>query len=388
MFKGIKLRFYPKPAQQSLLAVMFGNNRFVWNQMLAMMQARYKQNSALPLLNKYALDKLLVQLKIEYPFLKSSDSSGLQVVNANLIQAWQTYFKDKTGEVGKPRFHSRKYQKPAYTGKSAGIQVIAQRYMKLPKLGYIKTSKTNLLEDCRIKRYTITREPTGKYYLAVQVECEHQAFSLTDQKIGLDLGLTDLAISSTGTKYAAFSVHELEQKASVWQSKYSRRRHAAKVKVAFAEHEKVLLPPQLKDFSNWQKARQHKARLQAQIADKRRDYLHKLTTQLVKDYDVIVIEDLKVKNMQKSHQHAKNIANASWRLFRMMLAYKCQWYGKELIVVSPNYTSQECSHCGHNSGKKPLQIREWTCPKCHTHHDRDINAAVNILHKGLNAQVG
>lgn len=121
------------------------------------------------------------------------------------------------------------------------------------------------------------------------------------------------------------------------------------------------------------------------IANQRRDYLHKLTTNLVKQYDVIVIEDLKTKNLQKNHHLAKSIANASWYRFRTMLQYKCDWYGNQLVVVKPSYTSQICSHCGFHSGKKPLAIREWTCPRCNTHHDRDINAAVNILHKGLKA---
>ena len=140
---------------------------------------------------------------------------------------------------------------------------------------------------------------------------------------------------------------------------------------------------ELEDYSNWQRARQQKARYQAKVANKRKDYLQKITTELVRNYDVIVIEDLKTKNLLKNHCLAKSISNNSWYLFREMLEYKCKWYGKKLVIVSPNYTSQICSSCGYHSGKKPLAIREWTCPKCGTHHDRDINAAVNILNKGL-----
>ncbi|WP_289461036.1 RNA-guided endonuclease TnpB family protein, partial [Lactobacillus intestinalis] len=117
--------------------------------------------------------------------------------------------------------------------------------------------------------------------------------------------------------------------------------------------------------------------------NKRKDYLHKLTTHLVRQYDVIAIEDLKVKNLQKNHCLAKAIANASWSMFRQMLEYKCERYGKELIAVNPKNTSRICSKCGFNSGAKPLEIREWTCPNCQAHHDRDINAAVNILYKAM-----
>src|SRR5699024_11324473 len=165
----------------------------------------------------------------------------------------------------------------------------------------------------------------------------------------------------------------------------SRRRHQAQVLVAQDKNRKVLLPRSLDSFTNWQKAQTIKAKYQAKVANQRKDYLHKVTTELVKKYDVIVIEDLKAKNLQKNHHLAKSIANASWYQFRTMLEYKCQWYGKQLIVVKPNYTSQICSNCGYASGKKPLEIREWTCLKCGAHHDRDINAAVNILHKGLKA---
>jgi len=136
-------------------------------------------------------------------------------------------------------------------------------------------------------------------------------------------------------------------------------------------------------LKNWKKARLTRARYQEKIANKRSDNLHKITTALVRQYDVIVIEDLKTKNLMRNHHLAKAISNASWYQFRRMLEYKCEWYGKQLVVVSPNNTSRICSNCGYNSGEKTLDIREWTCPKCLTHHDRDVNAAVNILKRGL-----
>ncbi|KAA8780374.1 RNA-guided endonuclease TnpB family protein [Lactobacillus crispatus] len=380
MLKGIKLRLYPNKLQQDQLWQMFGNDRFVWNQMLAMMNERYKNNKKLPFLSKFKLDCLLKPLKQEYPFLKKSDSSSLQVVNASLNQAWKNFFSDKTGKVGKPRFHSRKYLKYSYTGKSV-VQVIGKRYLKMPKLGYIKTSKTNILKDTKIKRYTVVLEPTGKYYLSLQVEAKTvEKFKQTGRRVGIDVGVADLAILSNGLKYPSFDSSYYEKKATNWQRRYSRRRHLTKLLCLQDKNRKALNPRSLDSFSNWQKAQRAKAVYQAKIAFQRKDYLHKLTTHLVKQYDVIVIEDLKVKNLQKNHL-AKAIANASWSMFRQMLEYKCQWYGKKLIAVDPKNTSRICSKCGYNSGEKPLDIREWTCPKCQAHHDRDINAAINILNK-------
>nr|WP_035438228.1 RNA-guided endonuclease TnpB family protein [Lactobacillus hamsteri] len=381
MLKGIKLRLYPNKNQQDQLEQMFGNDRFVWNQMLAMMNERYQNNKDLPFLGKFKLNYLLKPLKKEYPFLKNSDSSSLQLVNEFLTQSWKNFFQDKSGRIGKPRFHSRKYLKKSYTGKSI-IKIAGKRYLKIPKLGYIKTSKTGVLKNIKIKRYTVVLETTGKYYLFLQAEApEPQKPCLTGKEIGIDVGVADLAILSNGLKYPSFDGSYFEKKAKAWQRKYSRRRHLAKLLVLQDKNRKVLCPRSLESFANWQKAQRMKAVYQAKAANQRKDYLHKLTTHLVKQYDVIVIEDLKTKNLLQNHHLAKAISNASWRTFRQMLEYKCRWYGKRLIAVDPKNTSRICSECGYNSGAKPLEIREWICPKCQTRHDRDINAAVNILHK-------
>ena len=383
MLTGIKLRLYPNQTQVNQLWQMFGNDRFVWNRMLDMMNERYKNNKDLPFLTKFKLNYLLKPLKKEYPFLKNSDSSSLQLVNEFLNQSWKNFFKDKTGTVGKPRFHSRRYLKPSYTGKSI-VKIAGRRYLYLPKLGYIKTSKTGVLKDVKIKRYTVSLEPTGKYYLSIQAEVQApQKFKKTGKQVGIDVGVADLAILSNGLKYPAFDASYFEKQGRLWQSKYSRRRHLASLLCEQDKNQKVLNPRSLESFSNWQRARKFKASYQKKVANKRKDYLHKLTTHLVRQYDVIAIEDLKVKNLQKSHCLAKAIANASWSMFRQMLEYKCERYGKELIVVNPKNTSRICSKCGFNSGAKPLEIREWTCSNCQAHHDRDINAAVNILHKAM-----
>ena len=380
MLKGIKLRLYPSVKQRDQLTQMFGNNRFIWNQMLAMAKNRYKNNPSSKFVNEYGMNYLVKQLKAEYPFLKDSDSSSLQVSNHNLGQAFKMLFKHQGGY---PRFKSRKATKQSYTGKST-CKVLAKRRMKLPKLGSIRTSKTSRLEGLKIKRYTLNLDSTGRYYLSLTVDDPNiELLEPTGAVVGIDMGVADLAITSDSYKYPKFITPYLDHKVTEAQSKFSKRRHRALVRVRQWNHNHKDIKQELEDYSNWQRARQQKARYQAKIANKRKDYLHKITTELVKSYDVIVIEDLKTKNLLKNHCLAKSIANNSWYLFREMLEYKCKWYGKQLVVVSPNYTSQICSQCGYHSGKKPLDVREWTCPKCGTHHDRDINASINILNRGL-----
>lgn len=381
IIKGVKLRLYPTKGQQDQLWQMFGNNRKVWNLMLDMAKERYENNPNSHFVNEYGMNYLLKRLKEEYPYLRESDATSFLVVNHNLAQAFKMLFKHRGGY---PRFKSRHAVKQAYTGQST-CKVIAKRRIQLPKLGSIRTSKTSHIGNAKIKRYTVSYDPTGRYYLSLQVEAEVKILPKTGKSVGLDVGIADLAISSDGVKYGTFSAKWYTKQATKWQSKYAKRKHRVTTAVRQWNHNHKTIKEDLEDYQNWQRARIAKARYQQKIANQRKDYLHKLTTDLVKHYDVIVIEDLKTKNLQKNHHLAKSIANASWYQFRTMLNYKCAWYGKQLIVVKSNYTSQICSNCGFNSGKKPLKIRKWTCPKCGMHHDRDINAAINILHQGLKA---
>lgn len=381
VLKGIKLRLYPNAKQKDQLLQMFGNDRKVWNLMLDMAKKRYQNNPNSQFVNEYGMNYLLKQLKQEYPYLKESDSTSFLVVNHNLAQSFKMLFKHRGGY---PCFKSRHTTKQAYTGRSS-CAIVAKRRMKLPKIGSVRTSKTNQLKNYNIKCYTVSYDSTGRYYLSLQVESEIKQLAKTGKSVGIDVGVSNLAITSDGNKYNKFNARWLEKQAKQWQRKFDKRKHQATVAIRQWNHNHKDIETELDDYQNRQVARQQKARYQRRIANKRKDYLHKITTDLVKKYDTIVIEDLKVKNLQKNHHLAKSVANASWRQFRTMLEYKCRWYGKRLIIIKPNYTSQICSICGYHSGKKPLNIREWTCPKCNVHHDRDINAAINILNKGLKA---
>ncbi|MDM8332961.1 transposase, partial [Limosilactobacillus pontis] len=214
VLKGIKLRLYPNQHQAGLLWQMFGNSRFVWNQMLTMAKERYRNNPSSHFVNEYGMNYLLKPLKQEYPFLKQSDSTSFLVTNHNLAQTFKMLFKHQGGY---PRFKSKRAIRQSYTGRST-CRVIAKRRIKLPKLGSIRTSKTSRVTGLKIKRYTVSYEPTGRYYLSLQVESPApQALPKTGKAVGLDVGIADLVISSDGIKYQTFNAKWLEKQAIQWQ---------------------------------------------------------------------------------------------------------------------------------------------------------------------------
>ena len=378
MYKGIKLRIYPNLEQQTKIINNFGCCRFVWNQMLNMQIERYKNNPDSKFLNGFAMNLLLTQLKREYSFLRKADNTSLQDTCETLAVTFQRFFKKQSGY---PKFKSRKYPKKSYKSKmmANNIRLVNDYYLKLPKLGIMKF-RGRLTTD-KIKSATIKLSPTSKFYCVLLTECENQAsFDKTQQNVGLDMGVADLVITSDRVKYPTIRFDKLlAHKKHYWEKRLARRRLQAQREMAWDKHNKVAEPRKLKDFSNYQKARIMVAKYNEKISNQREDYLHKITTSLVHHYDVIKIEDLKTKNLLKNHKLARAIANQSWRELRSMLEYKCEWYDKQLVTVNPRKTSQICSNCGYDDGKHELNIRQWTCPQCGTHHDRDINAAKNIL---------
>ncbi|QNO01273.1 transposase [Lactobacillus phage Lbab1] len=375
--KGIKLRIYPSKEQQTSIKLNFGYNRFVWNQMLGMLQERYANNPKLSFPSAFTLDRLLPPMKLEYPWLKDAESQSLQITCKNLVDAYKVFFKARKGF---PKFKSKKYPKQSYQTNNP-IRVVKSR-VHFPKLGYIKFkgSSEKLNEITKIKLGTIKLTPTGKYYLVLIAECENQALSKTGKSVGIDMGLADLMITSDGVKYPTIRFDKImAKKKHYWEKRFARRRLQAQEAIAWDKHNKVPEPRELSNFKNYQKAKLMVAKYNEKIANQRSNYLHLLTRQLVEQYDTIKIEDLKTKNLLKNHKLSRSIANASWRELRRQLEYKCAWYGKKLVTVNPRKTSQICSSCGYDDGKHTLDIREWTCPRCGVHHDRDINAAKNIL---------
>lgn len=417
ILSGVKLKLYPNKTQKQTIEQTFGNSRFVWNQFKNMQENRY--NAMIDDYNSYKkqakehgdkiinpiyigdydMQKILTSLKKDYSWLYRSDATVLQKTLSNLDQAYKNFFK-KPDQFEKPKFKSRKHRSQSFTGKSqkqksgkTNIRVTGNHYVHVTKLGFIKVSKTTRING-QIKEYTITRESFGDYYISFQIEePDRELLVKTKQLMGGDLGLTNLLTLSNGLKFPKFSPGQAlalslkaQSKASKSMNRNSKILTTNKLIYLIEKgifDEDKYDASKLSDFKNHEKRMKKSAKAQRKVANKRHDYLHKLTTVLVKNYDVIVLEDLKVKNMLKNHKLAKAISNASWATFVRFLHYKCKWYGKLFILVPPHYTSRICHQCGWDSGKKPLDIREWTCPHCYETHDRDINAAINILYHGL-----
>jgi putative transposase len=376
--KGIKIKLLPNQAQKDQIDINIQLRRFVKNQMLNMQQARYENGGKY--VNKFGMNYLIKMMKLEYPFLKQAESTCLEYACADLDQAYQRFF---TGQNERPNFESRKRPHNSYKSKciNQNILVMDNHCIRLPKLGLVRAYGLDRIHG-KIKNAVVRKEPTGAYSATIQVEHEPVLLPKTNKQIGIDLGIAHLAIQSDGGKLENKNFERsLAKKRRVWERKLARRRTQALAKIKEAKEVNVELD--LSEFKNVQKAKEMVAKLNRKIANRHESHLQKYTTDLVRNFDLIAMEDLKTKNLMKNHHLARSIADASWAKIKSMLAYKCEWYGKELVLVHPAHTSQICSACGENTGKKPLRIREWTCPCCREHHDRDINAAINILNKAL-----
>lgn len=291
----------------------------------------------------------------------------------NLDKAYKNFFRDKS--IGFPKFKSKKNPVQSYTTNNQnGTVNIFENWLKVPKLKELVKIKVHRKIEGIIKSATISRNGSGKYFISLLCETDIQELPKTNSSVGIDLGIKDMAILSTGEKIENLKFRkQLEDKLKREQRKLSKR-----LLIAKKENRK------LSEAKNYQKQRIKIAKIHEKIMNMRTAFLNKLSTDIIKNHDIICIEDLNTKGLLHNHKLAKSISNVSWASFVNKLEYKAKWYGKEIIKIDKFYpSSQICSVCGYKDGKKTLDVREWTCSVCHTHHDRDINAAKNILTEGI-----
>lgn len=369
MLKGFKYRIYPTKEQEIQLAKTFGSCRFIYNQLLSKKIELYKEEKkSLSYSNCSAI--LTTMKKEEFIWLKETDKFALQNSLKALDTAYTNFFrrvKQGKGELGFPKFKSKRNHHYSYKTNftNNNIEVdFENNKVKLPKLKWVEC-KLHRVFNGSIKNATISKTPSGKYFVSLCVEVEHEVLSMNDNKVGFDLGIKEFIIDTNGNHIDNPRI--LKQ----YEDKLTKlQRQQAKM---------------IKGSNNFKKQSIKIARVHERIVNIRRDFQHKLSHKIIKDNQIIISENLQVSNMLKNHKLAKAISDVSWGEFSRQLEYKALWNYRLYHKISPWFaSSQLCSECGNkNREVKCLSIREWVCSECGAIHDRDENASKNILKEGL-----
>lgn len=359
IMKALKYRIYPTKEQAELIDKTIGCCRFVYNNGLAYKIAAYKESGKT--IKGYDLIRRLTTQKKELLWLSEVENTALQQSLLDLDSAYRRFFREKRGF---PTFH-KKGVKDSY--RTTVAKVKAKHFIKLPKIGKVKVAEP-LKKKLNIHNATISKK-AGKYFVSLLVDYNPPIIKKEKNEVGIDVGIKNFATLSNGVVYENIKTTE----------KYAKRLAVLQKRLARKQ----------KGSKNREKAKLAVQRLNMKLANVRNDYLNKISTAIAKQYSFVGVEDLNVQGMLKNHNLAKSIADCSWSEFFRQLQYKCSWYGCELQKIGRfEPSSKTCSHCGCVLDKLPLSKREWTCPHCGTRHDRDVNAAKNILAIALSGRQG